>query len=405
MECQIEVPADRVNTEVEKSYSELKKTARVRGFRRGKAPRQVLVHLYGRAIHADVAQRLMDSSLQEVLSERAIMPLTKPSVEPSELKPREPFQFKARFEVRPDIDAVVWEGLEATRKPAAATSELIDKEIERLRREHATLEPIEDRAAQKGDVVSLALSFEIAGKKESEELEAELGAGEILEVIDSAVVGMRPGEHKHAEGAFPLHHPHAALRGKTAVFHITLSELKRRVLPEVDDELAKDCEEESLEALKTSIGDKISARLKQESDEDVARQLVADLCLKNTVPVPPSLVEQQARISERELRMVAQMSGQSLDDPQLVGRIRADAEMKVRAGLLMAEIAKAQKITVGDADMERGYEELAQQSGKHVAKIKAEYREKNKRDMLIGMILEDKVLDLLEKSAKITESA
>jgi trigger factor len=109
-------------------------------------------------------------------------------------------------------------------------------------------------------------------------------------------------------------------------------------------------------------------------------------------------------MTQRELAMIAQMTGQSLDDPQMQERLRVDAEVKVRAGLLMAEIAKDKEIKVTDEDLEKGYEELAQQSGKNVAKIKAEYREKQKRDMLVGMILEDKVLDLIEGAAKITEA-
>jgi trigger factor len=193
------------------------------------------------------------------------------------------------------------------------------------------------------------------------------------------------------------------LRGKETTFHVELTELKRRVLPDIDDELAKDCEYESLSAMRKAVSERVEGELKRQSEETLARALVARLCENNPVPVPPSLVEQQARISERELRMVAQMSGQRIDAAEMAPRIRADAEMKVRAGLLMAEIAKTQGVQVTSEDLESGYQELAAQSGKNVAKVKAEYREKGKRDMLIGMILEDKVLDLMEKSAKINE--
>jgi trigger factor len=184
---------------------------------------------------------------------------------------------------------------------------------------------------------------------------------------------------------------------------VEVKELKQRILPKVDDEFAKDCEYEDLAAMRKALLEKLQGRFKQQADEDVARQLVAGLCDKNPIPVPPSLVEQQARVSEREIRMMARITGQGLDEATLGERVRADAEMKVRAGLLMAEIAKAKEVRVTDADLEKGYAELAEQSGKNVAKVKAEYREKQKRDMLVGMILEDKVLDLLEKAAKISE--
>jgi trigger factor len=403
IEFQIEVPADQVTTEVNKQYSQLKRTAKVRGFRKGKAPRHVLAHLYGRAIHADVAQRLMDTSLQQALNDKSIQPLTKPSVEPAELKLKEAFSFKARFEVRPEIEKVTWEGLEATRKSAEVTDEQLEEEIERLRVEHATMEPVEKRGAEKGDIATLALSFEVDGEEKTEELDNEIGSGQILKAIDEGLMGMKAGEQKTVTESFPENHPMADLRGKETNFKLDLKELKQKVLPKVDDEFAKDCEHDDLKAMRAALTEKLGAKLKQDTEEDVARQLVAQLCEKNVVPVPPSLVEQQAKMSEQELRFMAQMSGQQVDESTFGERLRADAEMKVRAGLLMAEIAKEKKVQVTQEDIDSGYEELATQTGKNVAKIKAEYREKNKRDMLIGMILEDKVLDLMEKSAKISD--
>ncbi len=404
VEFQIQVPAETVNSEVEQSYQTLRRTARVRGFRRGKAPRKVLVHLYGPAVHAEVAKRLVDSSLEKAIAEQAVQPLTRPSVEPAELNPKEPFSFKARFEVRPEIEKVQWEGLEAKRQPTAVSAEAIDADVERLRLEQATLEPVEGRAAGEGDVATMSLSYEIDGETDTQELDTEIGSGQILKEIDAALAGMKTGETKEVAAKMPAQHPRAELRNREVTFQCKLTELKQRILPELDDEFAKDCDYDDLAALKKGVEDKLVSQREQQNQEDVARQLVAQLCEKNVVPVPPSLVEQQARMSEREMRMMAQMGGQPFDESALGPRLRADAEQKVRAGLLMAEIAKEKGLQVTGEDIEKGYSELAEQSGKNVAKIKAEYREKEKRDMLVGMILEDKVLDLLEKAAKISES-
>ncbi len=404
VELQINVPVETVHSEVEKSYQNLKRTARVRGFRRGKAPRKVLVHLYGPAIHAEVAKRLMDESLNKAVTDKALMPLTRPSVEPADLNPKEAFSFKARFEVRPEIQKVEWEGLEAKRPAEEVTEEAIDADVERLQREQATVQPVEGRAAKEGDVVTLSLTYQVDGESDTQELDTEVGSGQILAEIDEALVGMKAGETKSIPAKMPDQHPRPEMRGKEVTFECTLSELKERVLPELDDEFAKDCDYDDMKTLREGVKSKLVDKRHQEVQEDLARQLVAQLCEKNVVPVPPSLVEQQTRMSERELRMLAQMSGQPYDDSAMGPRLRAEAETKVRAGLLMAEIAKEKGLQVTGEDMEKGYEELAEQSGKNVAKIKAEYREKEKRDMLVGMILEDKVLDLIEKAAKITES-
>jgi trigger factor len=409
MEFQVEVPADRVKDEVDKAMVALQRTARVRGFRPGKAPRHILAHLYGGRIYADVAQRLVDSTLSKALADKQVQPLSQPAIAPNELKPDDAFSYKARFEVRPDIAQVKWEGFEVKRPKLTIEDAMIDAEVARLRREHSTLQaPEPERAAKQGDVARIAFSLEIEGKAKdagTQEIETEVGSGEVFKEIDEALVGMSPGDTKDVTISFSDRHANAELRGKPGIFHITLKDLKERILPEVDDEFAKDCGAyENLDALKTSLREKIEKEHKQKATDTVAEQLVVELCKSNPIPVPPSLVDQQAQMTERELIGNARRQGQRLDvNADLRQRIRVDAELKVRAGLLMAEIAKEKQIKITDADIDKGYEELAEQTGKNVAKIKAEYRDPKKREMLVGMILEDKILDLIENAAKVSE--
>jgi trigger factor len=403
LEMQIQVPADKVATEVEDAFTSLQKTARVRGFRQGKAPRQVLVQLYGQAVRADVARRLMDSTLQQALGDKNIQPLTQPSVEPAALEPKKAFSFKARFEVRPEIEKVEWKGLAASKPATSVTDEKVKAELENLQRQHATLQSVDGRGAQKGDVATLTLTFKIDGAERKETVETEVGEGKVMEAIEGALPGSKAGDEKTVAVNFPETHHAAQMRGKEIAITVKVDELKERILPAIDDELAKDAGSENLAGLEASIKERLAKDLEQRAEEEVAKALVVQLCEKNAIPVPPSLVEQQSRMTEREMQMMAQMTGQPFRrTAELVEHIRADSEMKVRAGLLMAEIAKDNKLDVTDSDIEKGYEELAAQSGKNVARVKAEYRDRGKREMLIGMILEDKVLTLIEKEATIT---
>ncbi|MFO0587580.1 MAG: trigger factor [Polyangiaceae bacterium] len=406
LELQIEVPADRVRSEVDKAFAALSKTAHIKGFRPGKAPRHVLAHLFGGRVNADVAQRLVDTTLNQALSDHNVQPLSQPSIAPAELVPTSAFQYKARFEVRPDIESVAWEGLEAKRPSVAASDDMIDAEIQRLRREHSTLQsPDPARPAQKGDIATVTFHLVVDGATmgpENQEIETEVGSGEVMKEIEDALVGMNEGDHKDVEVEFSERHQNAELRGKKGVFHLTLKADRVRVFPEVDDEFAKDCDAENLAALRDKLKAKIEKELVQKASDSVAEQLVIELCKKNPIPVPPSLVEQQAQLTERELIQAARRQGQRVDpNAELRARVRADAEMKVRAGLLMAEIAKAKAIMLTDADIEKGYSELAEQTGKNVNKVKAEYRDPKKQEMLRGMILEDKILDVIEAAAKI----
>jgi len=204
----------------------------------------------------------------------------------------------------------------------------------------------------------------------------------------------------------PAGHPHPKLAGKKAKFNVTAKELKERILPAADDELAKDLGDfETLADLKADIKKQLEATQKDQADNVLAERLVQALVEANPIPLPPSLVEQQMRVSEREVVMRAQMQGQQVQGvgEELLEQIKTDSETKVRAGLVMAEIAKAEKIQIDNDAVEEGLKELAEQTGKNVAKLRAEYSEPRKREMLVGMILENKVLDLIEKKAKITD--
>lgn len=409
VEFSVEIPNTRVKTEVEKAYAQLQRTAHIKGYRPGKAPRTVITHLFGPRVHADVAQRLVDQTLNQAIADKSLQPLSKPSVVPSELLPDGAFNYKARFEVRPEVGEVKWEGLSVNKPKLDVKDAQVDEEIESLRREHSTLEPIEEaRAAQAGDIVAISFGLVVNGAPlgpQEQAHEAELGKSEIMKDIEDALLGAKVGETKNVTVTFPSSHPSPDLRGKEGVFNVTVKELKKRVLPNVDDEFAKDCGDYTgIDDLKAKIRERLTKTAEQRRGEVVAEQLVVELCKANPIPVPPSLVEQQANVTEREVTQNARRMGQRFDTgPDFKARVRADAEVKVRAGLLMAEIAQTKGIKIEDADLEKGYAELAEQSGKNVAKIKAEYRDARKREMLVAMILEDKILDMLEGAATVTE--
>jgi trigger factor len=178
-------------------------------------------------------------------------------------------------------------------------------------------------------------------------------------------------------------------------------------LPELDDEFAKDLGEHgTLDELKAELSAEIIKELEEQAEQQIAEQLVAELVKANPVQAPRSLVERQSQVTVRELLRQAGRSEEAAD--RLPAEVRSsvdrDSELKVRAGLLMAQIAKTEGIKIGEAEITEALEELATQSGKNVAKLRAEYRETSKREMLMGMILEHKVLDIIQSKAKIEES-
>ncbi len=412
VEFDVEVEAARVKAEVDKAYLAVAKNAKVRGFRPGKAPRKVLSHVYGARIAADVAQRLVDDTFPKAVSEQNLQPVSSPAIERAKLIESQPFSYKARFEIVPDIESVNYEGLTAKRPKIEVTDEQVQERLDQLRQAHSTLEPLsEERPAQAGDVAVIDFVVEVGGKPIEDagatDFQVEVGSGTVIKEIEDAIIGKKPGEEASAQTELPQGHPHPKLRGKTATFKLTLKDLKARVLPAADDEFAKDLGDyDTLDALKQSLREQIERQAKEQSDNSLAEQLVVELVKANPVPLPPSLVQRQMKMTEQEILMRARSQGQQatgLGD-ELRQQILTDSEVKVRAGLLMAAIAKKEGLKIGDPEIEEGLKELAEQTGKNVAKLRVEYREARKREMLIGMILENKVLDIIESKAKIEEA-
>jgi trigger factor len=408
LELNVQVDADRVRAELDKAYQQLARGATVRGFRKGKAPRTVLRHMFGARVAADVAQRLVDETYAKAVDEQKVQAVSQPAIESQAVNENEPFSYKARVEILPKIDSVVFEGFQVKRPSTTVTDEQIDEQLKAVQRANSTLEPAgESHDAAAGDVVTVDFAVSVDGRPvkdaNAENLDIELGQSTVLPEIEAALLGKRPPYQQDVEVAVPAGAAHPDLRGRKAVFSIVLRDLKTRVLPQIDDEFAKDLGEfDDLAALKKSISDDLAKRLEETADNSVAQVLVAELVKANPIQVPPTLVQQQYRVTEQEIlrQSRGQGRGQQLS-AEMRRSIEQDSEVKVRAGLLMAEIAKAKGIQVGPADIEEGLKGLAEQTGKNLAKLKAEYATQQKREMLVGMILENKVLDIIEAAAQI----
>jgi trigger factor len=410
IELAVEVPPDAVNAQVEKAYTTLQKNARIRGFRPGKAPRQVLARLYGPQVASDVVNALVNDTLPKALSEKQVQPVNQPQVEPGAFSQGAAFSYKARFEVQPEITEVNYEGLELERPGEAATPEAVDEQLELLRRQHARLEaPSAPRSAQKGDVITIDFTLSVEGQdvKEggAEGVQVELGASQLLPALDTGLTGAKVDDELDIDSVLPENHSRKELAGKTARFHVKVKDLKQRILPELDDEFAKDVGNfQTLVELRADVHTRLEKMLKDRAESALAEQVVEKLNAKNPIDVPPSLVEQQCRMMEMEIVQNARRAGQRVGDKDVARiheQVHADAERKVRAGLLMAAIAKKLELKVTDEDIQQGISELAADTGKNVAKVRAEYNDPQRRQILIGMILEDKVLDIIEGKANI----
>ncbi|UJR81087.1 trigger factor [Sandaracinus amylolyticus] len=411
VEIQVEVPWDRVQKNLDETFTKLQRTARIKGFRPGKAPRNVLQRLFSKDVQAEVVSNLVEESVVQAVQQHSIPVVSQAMMDARpELTLGQPLTFKVKFEVRPKVENLETT-LELTRTPATVSDAEIEQEIERLRQQHAIVRPIEgERAAQKGDVLIIDYAVTIDGEPKpdmkGENRTVNLGEGRLLDEIDAGLVGAKVGEKKTIEIARGDDDANKELAGKKVVFEVDVKELRERVLPDVDDEFAKDVGEyETLADLRTKLRARLEESAKARSESQLREQAVEKLAEKNPIPVPPSLVDQQLRAMLQEYMQIMQMLGQQPDfGKDGFDEMRKRAETKVRAALLLGELSRKAEISVAADEIEAKMRELAEKTGKHIAKVKADYAGE-KREQLETQILEDKLIKHLLDRATITDAA
>lgn len=410
VEIKIEVPWSTVSEHLEQAYRSVQKTARIRGFRPGKVPRSVVKNMMSKSVEQDVTNRIVEAQLGEVVKEHKLDAIAMTSMDAPPLADGQSFTFTAKLEVRPTIDSVNTSELKVERTVDLVADAQIDAEIARLREQNAELRTPEPmRGAQDGDTLVLDIDVSVDGESRpdlgSKGTRAELGAQRLLEPLEEGLRGAQPGEDKEISMTFPDDYGHEPLRGKAAKFQVHIAELQEKVLPEIDDDFARDLEHESVAAMRAKIKSDLEAAATRKSEALVREAVVEKLIDTNPVDVPPSLVERQQRQMIGELLRFQQAYGQEMPlGDELFKGLRDRAERKVRAGLLFSAVATQQSLEASDADVDAKLAQIAEQSGKHVAKVRAEYTGE-RRDSLRMQILENKLLEYLLSQATITDVA
>lgn len=409
VKVKVEVPWAKVNENLEGAYRNLQRTARVRGFRPGKVPRHVVKNLLGKSVEQEVTSRLVEEGLAEAVREHSLEPVSMSEMDPPTLAHGQPLSFTAQLEVKPKIESVDTSSLDVERKLEAPTEAEIESEIERLREQNSEVVAVEPaRPAAQGDILTLKLDVSVEGEPRpdlsSDDTRATLGEERLLPELEAGLTGARVGDDKEIALTFPEDYGHEALRGKSASFKITVKEMHTKVLPEVDDEFARDLDHESLAAMREDIRKRLHDAAERKAESLLREQVIDKLIDANPVPVPPSLIERQQQAMLSELFQLQQMFGRQLPfDAEMQSGMQQRAERKIRAGLLLGAIADQEKIDVSDQDLEAKLTEIAEQSGKHVAKVRAEYQGE-RRESLRSQLLQDKLLEYLLSRATITDA-
>lgn len=375
----VEVDASQVDAALDQAFKKVVQKVQVPGFRKGKVPRKMFEARFGvESLYQDALDILLPTAYGQAVQETGIEPVDRPEVDVEQMEQGKSLIFKATVTVKPEVKLGDYKNLTIEPKEFEVTEESLDAELKRMQERHAELVTIEEGVAENGDQANIdfegfqdGVAFE-GGKAEDYSL--ELGTGTFIAGFEEQVVGMTLGEEKDITVTFPEEYHSPNLAGKEAVFKVKLNGLKRKNLPALDDEFAKDVSEfDTLEELKADTKKKLEEKAAQEKDQYIREQLVLKAAENAEIDLPAVMVEheldqmvsefgQRLQYQGMTLELYYQFSG--MDESQLRDQLRADATSRVRTSLTLEAIGKAENIVANDEDVDAELEKLAAMYGR-----------------------------------------
>lgn len=409
----IEVEPDDYQKELEKAYRKLQKEVQIKGFRKGKVPREILEKYYKERTESEVLTQLLEQSYVWALGEHKIMPVSQPKI--SDLKNiGQGLTYVAEVEVKPEVAAKNYKGIKLEKMAVAVEDEEIAQELEALRNAHAQISPLaESVAVAKGHIALVDFLGKIEGQAfaggEGKGVSVEIGAGRFLEDFEKGLIGMKKGESKQVDVKFPKEYPSKDLAGKTAQFDMTLNDIKEKILPELNDEFAKDLGKfESLAQVKEKLNEHMGHQKEANAKADLSQQILDHLIKENPFDVPDGMVEMEldamlenAKRQLQQQRLTLEQAGITEEAFRIQNR---EASLRrVKAFLLFDAIAKSENIQVTVDEIRDRIVQIAQSVGQSPEVVERHYQQNNMLHMLQAQISEEKILDFLIGQSKIEQ--
>jgi len=409
----IEIPEDEVSREIDSFYEELRKKAKIKGFRPGKAPRSILERQFKEYVKAEVLQKLVQESYPTALSEKDLHPVSDPVVEPGELQNGKPFQYSATIDVKPEIKLEGYLGLKIDGKKEEVKDEEVGERLKRLQELHANLKTIsEARPIQNGDYVIVDYEAKMDGKPLEEgkgiDFTVEVGSGRFIPAFEENLIGLKPEEEKEIAIPFPEDYGYKKWAGKTVSFHVKIKEIKEKIFPPLDDEFAKDLGDyASLEELKVKLRGEVEKEKELALERQLKDQVVDQLLQANPFEVPEILVEEQTKayVSDTKLRLATQgmaLKNLGVTEDKLQEDYREMARKQVRTFLILEKIAGQEGITVTDEEAEDRLREISERTNQKFDMVKRYYEKNGLIPEVKAGIMSNKTLDFLLQKANIS---
>jgi len=405
----VEIPSAVVDAEIERVTQTYSRAARVPGFRPGKVPARVVRQRFRQQILHDVAHDLIPRAVDDALRERGVEPVDTPDIRDVVVDEGQPLKFTASFETVPPIDPGEYESIALRRRPAVLETDAVDRALAQVQNRMARYEPVEGRATEMGDTVTVDLERRAGESDEPdrhEDVNIELGAAANPPGFDEELLGLPPGATKAFTIRYPDDYTIKELAGTSVGYSVAVKNIRRRTLPLLDDELAKDLEVESLDALRQRVRQDLLKEADQQADRQVRTDLLKALSGRVAVEVPDALLEREMdrRTEEFAHRLVEQQIDPrqtNIDWRQLRESLREPAQEAVKSALVLDEVARREAIVVSDEDLERELAGYAERTGRTTAAVRAGLSKDGGLARVQAGLRREKAVDFLLSRAKI----
>ncbi|HKG12196.1 MAG TPA: trigger factor [Pyrinomonadaceae bacterium] len=419
-ELKIEIEAEEVRAEFERVTQEYARAATVPGFRKGNAPVSVVRTRFKKDIQGDVLKRLVPEAVEHAITESGLNVIGQPDVhldnEGLDKFGQEAISLHAHVEVMPDVALGEYKGLEAARRTRPVNDEEVERVIENLREASASLQPVEDRASEEGDTVTVDIQGRYVEPPEDEDINVSdvdivLGGEGVLHEFTEQLKGVRPDEAKTFTVAYPADFNAQGLAGKTVEYTATVTAVRRKETPELDDEWVTSLGEEevgNVEQLRARVRENLSKNAEHESEHRLRDEVLSALIERHRFEVPETIVSYQA--NQILQSMIRDMMSRGMDPrtqeinwEAMREMVRDRAGDDVRGSMLLERVAEAENIDVTDEEVEAEIQSMAEGSRQSVEQVRAALTKQGGERSIADRLRNRKALDFLVQNAKVRE--
>jgi trigger factor len=410
-----EVPWAELSIKLDKAYEKIRREAKIKGFRPGKAPRSVLEKLYRAEVEERVSHEAVEHAIVQAISEKQIAPITPPTVDKLELKLGEPFRFSARVEIRSQVSPKDYSGLTIHRRAPVVKDEEIEQALKNYQHRFTVFNPVTDREVTANDDL---LTIEVHGRVGEHKIKTRTIQVDLSDPNGGGLPGLSErlrGIPIQAQGyevkyQTPADSPAKTLAGKDVNVRISIKEVRSRKVPPLDDELAKDTgEADTLVDLRNKVRERLIEAENQRIKREMTSLLVKEIVKANPFPVAPSLIDRYAEDivmrTQHQLRLMGvDVDGAGFDPQVMLKEARGDAEEEARASILIQAIAEKEGLEASEGDLQKRLAEIAAARNESVKKLRAELEHNGRIASVRAQIVSDKTVELLLSQAKIAEA-